>query len=137
MIEPYYVPDTHSWDAVSADLIKRALEDPLDHPDSDNYSASEEEALAKAQTASAARVQALVKHSALVVYNRRQFFSITLTKEPGPCMHLSMTELVAPGKMNRMSDADVRMVADAIIGEPYDERTEGVLSGVRHFYSCR
>lgn len=135
-MEPYFIPDQHTWDAVSKDLIHRALTDPLPEPDSNNYSGSEEEAFAKVEAANAEKRAYMVRHGALVVFNKNRLFSITLTKEPG-CMHLSMTAIIPGIKMDRMSDEEAFMVADEIIGPPYSEVKEGVLPTVRHFYSCQ
>lgn len=112
------------------------MSDPLPQRDSELYSATEEEAMRKATELYNKDMAAhMVRHSAAVIYNGANIFSITLTQEPNPdCLHLSMTRIVGPGQMGRMEDWLCQEIVVAMIGTGYEERTEGPFPNVRHFY---
>jgi hypothetical protein len=135
-LETFFVPEIHTWKQVGVDLIRRAMAEPLPQRDDTKYSATEEEALQKAKELYDRDMAAhMVKHSAAVIYKGVKIFSITLTQEPNPdCLHVSMTRISGPGQMERIDDWLCCEIVSAMIGDDYEERTEGPFPNVRHFY---
>jgi hypothetical protein len=136
MLRQFVVNKPDDWHPVRDYLRTQADIAPLRQPDSDNYSSNEQEAFERSRRAiEAGRSRELMRYSAAVIYQRHTLISLALTTEPND-MHLSMTRIVPPGKMARLPDSVAREAAQAIL-DTYEERQEGVLAAVRHFYRAR
>ena len=121
------------WKHVADFLMRRAIERPLSHKDSERYSKTEKEAWEKAERGMAAgKSDQMTSHSVAVSYKFGATYSLVLTQEPNHNLHLSMAE-AKNGGLARMPDEIAFEAAQAILGL-YEERKEGVMSGVRHFY---
>jgi len=130
----YKVEDRAGWKVVSDVLHGRAAKSPLP-TGANNYSKTEEEAFARTQKLLAdGKFEEITKYSSMVLY-QGHFISLVLTKSPGE-LHLSITGVVFPGvsgDLVALPDGIVQTAAHAVFGE-CEERKEGVMPTVRHFY---
>jgi hypothetical protein len=127
----FIVQCTQDWNSVAEYLLQRATSMPLDHADSERYSATDEEAWQNTDRwIDVGRAEEAVRYTAVVEYHGQQTISLVLTREPG-VLHLSIVRLTLAGT-KAVSDAVANEAARQILGT-YQERQEGVMK-IRHFY---
>jgi hypothetical protein len=130
----FHVNKRKDWLPVANYLLTIAAESPLDRPDSENYSKTEAEMWQRVVSGlKAGRVKEMTKNSAAVVYKSSMLISLVMTVEPHT-LHLSLVRIIpGSGAMERVNDVIAREAARNLLGGG-EERVEGVMPGVRHFY---
>lgn len=133
-LQVFPVNQRSDWQPVASYLLSVAAEAPLDHSASDDYSKDEIELWQRVERGiKAGMLSEIIQFSAVVVYQSSIMISLAMTIEPTH-FHLSMVRL-RPGTIatERLPDAIAHEIVLNLLGNG-DERIEGMLPGVRHFY---
>lgn len=143
----FTVSKVADWQSVAEYLLITASGSPLPEPDSVNYSKSEAEVFERTERLlKAGRVKEAVQFSAVALYRIKSdiVISLVLTVEPSkkalgnfsPTIHLSMVQVIPNTENPRLRKLDNRLaleIAHSIL-HVHEERHEGALSEVRHFF---
>ena len=131
-LEIVSVKAAEDWHKVGQYLFKKIESMPVVAPAP--YSATSEEAFAKAQDlVDAGRAQEVLSCSVAALYQGK-LISMVLTREPGQ-MHLSLVEVVPNVGVVPISDAMIAEIVPRIL-PTNEERQEGVIKEVRHFFQA-
>jgi hypothetical protein len=129
----FQVNKRSDWTEVVNYLLRLATASPLPDAEAEFYSKNLDEVRRRMQRLiDANRKGEALEYSAGVEYKGLKMLSIILTLEPGS-FHLSAVEVLGPMLFNRLPDKIAKEIAEAFF-EKYEERTEGAITEVRHFY---
>jgi hypothetical protein len=139
-IKFFHVDEAKDWNQVVTYLKAEATNEPLTEPDSVNYSKTMEEIWQRIEQAKkAGRMKELTKYSVAVIYGQTTLISIVFTVEVD-VPHLSIVEVTNGGRkkgdngpFKRLAD-DLAIEAATVFLGSYEERIEGAIPEVRHFY---
>jgi len=125
------VREENDWRKVGEYLAKQMSTVPVT---TSKYSKTPEEAFSRAQElveTNDERLAEVMSCSLAAVYQER-LYSLVMTREPGQT-HLSIVEVIPNQRLQAIPDTMVSKVIPQILPE-YEERVEGVLKEVRHFF---